>query len=146
LLASQRNTLFNEMEYHIDADRGLDCLAEVVHCIESKYRDVFFPIEVRRTAADTALMSPFSSGEKISIAVHCYHRDAYMAVFTDVEAIFKRYGGRPHWGKMHSMTHREMRASYPGFETFDRIRRQLDPQRRFINAYLAELWGEDACA
>ncbi len=146
LLASQRNTLFNEMEYHIDADRGLDCLAEVVHCIESKYRDVFFPIEVRRTAADTALMSPFRSGEKISIAVHCYHRDAYMAVFTDVEAIFKRYGGRPHWGKMHSMTHREMRASYPGFETFDRIRRQLDPQRRFINAYLAKLWGEDACA
>ncbi len=146
LLASERNVPFNEMEYHIDAGCGLDCLAEVVHCIEHKHRDVFFPIEARRTAADTALMSPFHNGEKISIAVHCYHRDAYAAVFTDVEAIFKRYGGRPHWGKMHSMTHRDMRALYPGFESFDRIRRQLDPRRRFMNAYLAQLWGDELCA
>ncbi len=146
LLASARNIPFNEMEYHIDADRGLDCFAEVVHCIESKHSDVFFPIEVRRTAGDTALMSPFCNGEKISIAVHCYHREAYAAVFADVEAIFKRFGGRPHWGKMHTLTHRDLRTLYPEFEAFNRIRRALDPQGRFVNAYLAQLWGETGCA
>jgi FAD/FMN-containing dehydrogenase len=91
-------------------------------------------------------MSPFCNGEKISIAVHCYHREAYAAVFADVEAIFKRFGGRPHWGKMHTLTHRDLRTLYPEFEAFNRIRRALDPQGRFVNAYLAQLWGETGCA
>lgn len=141
LLASQRNVLFNEMEYHIDAARGLACFDEITRLIERDHRDVFFPVEVRRTAADNAFMSPFSLGEKISIAVHCYYKDAYKEVFDAVERVFQKYGGRPHWGKMHSLTARHLPALYPNFERFARLRRELDPQGKFLNPYLSALLG-----
>ncbi len=39
--------------------------------------DVFFPIEVRRIAADEAWLSPFQGAPRGSIAVHCHYKDDY---------------------------------------------------------------------
>ena len=49
LLASERNVRFNEMEYHLPVERGLEALEEVRHYIETKRPDVFFPFEARQT-------------------------------------------------------------------------------------------------
>jgi FAD/FMN-containing dehydrogenase len=140
MLASERNVLFNEMEYHLPVDKGLEALEEVRHYIEKKRPDVFFPFEARQTASDTAWLSPFNGGGRISIAVHCYHKDAFDFLFTDVEPIFQKYGGRPHWGKLNSMTAEQARAWYPNFEKFAALRRELDPDGRLLNGYLSDLF------
>ena len=140
MLASERNVLFNEMEYHLPVDKGLEALEEVSHYIEKKRPDVFFPFEERQTASDTAWLSPFNGGGRISIAVHCYHKDAFDFLFTDVEPIFQKYGGRPHWGKLNSMTAEQARAWYPNFEKFAALRRELDPDGRLLNGYLSDLF------
>ena len=140
LLASERNVRFNEMEYHLPVERGLEALEEVRHYIETKRPDVFFPFEARQTKSDSAWLSPFNGGNRISVAVHCYHKDAYDFLFTDVEPIFQKYGGRPHWGKLNSMTSAQARAWYPDFENFAALRRELDPDGRLLNGYLSDLF------
>ena len=141
LLANERNTVFNEMEYHIPVDQGLDALAEVVHAIDS-LRDVYFPVECRRTAADESWLSPFHGGERISIAVHAGRGDDVRWLFDTIEPIMRRRGGRPHWGKLHSMSAPDLRDLYPEFDRFSRLRRELDPHGVFLNPHTATLWGE----
>ena len=141
LLSSQRNVLFNEMEYHLPVNTGLDAMEEVRHYIERHRRDIFFPFEARRTKADTGWLSPFQGEDRISIAVHCYHKDAYEFLFSHVEPIFRKAGGRPHWGKLNSLTHDEACALYPDFENFKALRHELDPHGRMLNPYLADLFG-----
>lgn len=141
LLASQRNVLFNEMEYHLPVKKGLSALSDVIHLIEKKHPDVFFPIEVRRTGGDDIWLSPFNDGGRISVAVHAYHEDSYEFFFSEVEPIFRKAGGRPHWGKLHSLEHKALSDLYPEFVTFSKVRNRLDPKGRFMTPYLSKLFG-----
>ena len=45
-------------------------------------------------------------------------------------------GGRPHWGKMHTLDAARLRELYPRFGDFVRIRDEVDPDGRFTNPYL----------
>ena len=146
LLASVRETRFNEMEYHLPPASAFEALEEVVDVVERTRRDVYFPIEVRRTAGDNAWLSPFQQGTRISVAVHADADDDHEWLFTAIEPIFRRAGGRPHWGKLHSLKAAELADLYPDFERFRTLRREMDPQGRFLNAHLAGLFGESAAA
>lgn len=140
IFASPRTVAFNEMEYTVPADRGLECLEEVANTIQRAGINVFFPIEFRYTAADDCWLSPFSERPGASISVHQYHKQDYRPLFRLVEPIFWKYQGRPHWGKLHTLTAKNLRALYPRFDDFLRVRRELDPQGRFLNPHARQLF------
>ncbi|MBJ7352385.1 MAG: FAD-linked oxidoreductase, partial [Rhodococcus sp.] len=73
------------------------------------------------------------------IAVHQYHRRDHREYFDAVETICRSVGGRPHWGKLHSLGSAELRDSYEHFDDFLRIRDSLDPTQLFRNDYLDHL-------
>lgn len=141
LLSSARNVHFNEMEFHLPPDIALTALEEVRTHIERYRRDVFFPFECRMTAPDTAWLSPFNEGPRVSVAVHTHAPDEYEFLFTEIEPIFRRYGGRPHWGKLNRFSGDDMRAQYPKFDDFAKLRAELDPDGRLLNPYLRDLFG-----
>ncbi|MEM1179213.1 MAG: D-arabinono-1,4-lactone oxidase [Acidobacteriota bacterium] len=141
MLANKREFRFNEMEYHLPADRGLEAFEELYTTLESQRPDVFFPVECRRTAADDGWLSPFQHGSRISIAVHAAAGEDHDWFYQVAEPIFRKYGGRPHWGKLHSLIHRDLVELYPDFGRFLKLRRELDPKGRFLNRHLAPLWG-----
>jgi len=141
LLSTERPVRFNEMEYHLPPDAQLPALREVVAAIEANRPDVFFPIEARRIAADEAWLSPFNGGPRGSIAIHAYYKDDYAFLFTLIEPILRRHGGRPHWGKLHSLKGPELAALYPDWNAFLEVRRRLDPEGRMLNPYLRELFA-----
>ena len=143
LLSSARNVHFNEMEFHLPLENGLAALEEVRAYIERHRSDVFFPFECRMTAADTAWLSPFNDGPRLSVAVHTHAPDEYEFLFTEIEPIFRRHAGRPHWGKLNRFSGNDMRAVYPQFEAFAKLRRELDPKGRLLNPYLRDLFGAD---
>jgi FAD/FMN-containing dehydrogenase len=62
--------------------------------------------------------------------------DAY---FADMESVFRAHGGRPHWGKKHSQTARDLRPLYPAWDSFAEIRRRLDPDGILLSPDLADL-------
>ena len=139
--AHERNVRFNEMEYHLPRESGLDALREIRRAIEQNHHEVFFPLEVRYVKADDAWLSPFYRQDSISIAVHRYFEEDFTPYFATLEPILRKYGGRPHWGKLNSLGRADFRALYPKWDEFDAVRRELDPRGRFLNTYLSELFG-----
>lgn len=142
LLSTARPTKFNEMEYHIPVDNGLACLRDVIKAIETR-KDTYFPMEVRFTGQDDAWLSPFNSGTRLSIACHAAANEPYDYFFSLIEPIHLAHGGRPHWGKLHSLGYEQLVQMYPRFQDFCDLRKQLDPDGKFLNPYLARLFGED---
>ncbi|MEG1235826.1 MAG: D-arabinono-1,4-lactone oxidase, partial [Acinetobacter sp.] len=135
-----RNTKFNEMEYQIPVDHGLDCLDEVLAALRQHKVATFFPLEFRFVKGDDIWISPFYQQDSISISVHQYHKQDPRLIFDIVEPIFQKYKGRPHWGKMHSMTAMQLRDLYPKWDDFLTLRQKLDPERKFLNPYLEQLF------
>ncbi|MDC0661048.1 D-arabinono-1,4-lactone oxidase [Marinobacter sp. SS21] len=138
---SARNVRFNEMEYHLPREDGLQALKEVRERLENHFPEVFFPLEVRFVKGDDIWLSPFYRRDTISIAVHRYFEEDYRPLFNAVEPILRQYGGRPHWGKLNTLTGPDFAALYPHWEDFKTVRRQLDPTGRFLNSYLRELFA-----
>jgi FAD/FMN-containing dehydrogenase len=65
----------------------------------------------------------------------------YQRYFELAEEIFKRYDGRPHWGKMHTRTAPELRMLYPEWNTFQMQRSLHDPDRLFSSPYIRTILG-----
>lgn len=134
--ATLRLVKFQEMEYNIPAEAFVNCLNAIKACISDNRIAVVFPVECRFVAADDLPLSPAYQRASAYIAVHQFKGMPHEAYFAQVEAIFRHYGGRPHWGKLHTCTVDDLRELYPGWEQFMNIRAQLDPDGMFVNAYL----------
>lgn len=140
IFPSPRTVGFNEMEYSVPADRGLECFQEVLEVMRKNKVNVFFPIEFRYIGADECWMSPFYQRPTASISVHQYYKQDYQPFFKLVEPIFWKYQGRPHWGKLHTLGAAQLRELYPRFEDFVKVRQRIDPQGRFLNDFARKLF------
>jgi len=140
LLSNERPVRFNEMEYHLPLDAQMTALREVLAAIEKHRPDVFFPIEVRVIDADDAWLSPFFGRVCGSVAVHAYYKDDYRFFFDLVEPIFRRHGGRPHWGKLHSLGAKDFAQLYPRWADACAVRADLDPEGRMLNEHLRRIF------
>ncbi|MCB1691013.1 MAG: FAD-binding protein [Halioglobus sp.] len=138
---SERNVRFNEMEYHLPREHGLQAMREIRTVLETQHPEVFFPIEVRYIKGDDIWLSPFHQRDTCSIAVHRYFEDDYKPYFKSIEPIFRKYNGRPHWGKLNTLRRDDFRKLYPRWDDFIEVRRAIDPGGRFLNPYLAGLFG-----
>lgn len=144
IFPSPRQVRFNEMEYELPAERGLECLEELIHAVRRAGLNVLFPFEYRYIAADDSWLSPFYQRASASISIHQYWKVDTTPLFALAEPIFRRYDGRPHWGKRHSLTARDFAEMYPRWHDFQAVRRRLDPRGRMLSPYLRRLFEEDA--
>ncbi|MEX1251712.1 MAG: D-arabinono-1,4-lactone oxidase [Hyphomonas sp.] len=142
LLSTVRPTRFIEMEYHLPRERGPEMVERVMRKLDQR-GDLYFPMEYRHIAPDTAWLSPFNAGPRASIAIHAAADEHYDYFFTDFEPMYREAGGRPHWGKLHSLGRAQLTELYPEFERFLALRAELDPAGKFLNAHLAKLFGVD---
>lgn len=140
VLCSDRRIRFKEMEYHLPPEAAEDVLKEVILRLERDHRDIYFPIEVRQTAGDNAALSPFQGGPRISIAIHSDADEDHERYFNAIEPLFVEAGGRPHWGKMHGLTYKELTGLYPDFDRFCALREELDPTGKFLSPAMARLF------
>jgi FAD-linked oxidoreductase len=147
LYPSDRESMkFNEMEYHLPRENGPACLREIRAAIEKNKIDVFFPIEFRTVAADDVWLSPFSGRDTCSIAVHQVASKDAKPYFDIIEPILKKHGGRPHWGKQHTLTAADFAKLYPHWNDFLKVRERLDPEGKFLNTHLEKALGLKAGA
>ena len=136
IFPSPRKVRFNEMEYEVPMAQGPDCLREILETVRQKNLNTLFPVEYRVVAADDAWLSPFYGRDSASISIHQYHEIDYQPLFSLVEPIFWKYGGRPHWGKLHTLKAKQLETLYPRWDDWQRVRRRLDPDGRMLNAHL----------
>lgn len=141
VFTTHRNVRFREMEYAIPLEAIPEAVREVRALIERTGWSISFPIEVRASASDDNWLSTAYGRETGYVAVHRYFREDPTQYFAAVETIMREFGGRPHWGKLHTQTAETLRDVYPRFDDFLRVRDELDPERRFANPYLDRVLG-----
>lgn len=141
VFANVRDVRFNEMEYEIPAEAGIACLKEVLETIRSRNLHTFFPIEFRYVKGDDIWMSMFQGRDTCSISVHQYYDLSYQDYFSQVEQVFLKYDGRPHWGKLHNLNHHQLSKKYPHMKDFLEVRQSLDPKGKFLNDHLRSIFG-----
>lgn len=141
ILSSVRSNRFNEMEYSLPKDAGAACLQEILATIADQKLDVVFPLEYRYVAKDDSMLSMSSGHEDhVAVSVHRIASEDYRPYFDVIEPIFWKYGGRPHWGKIHTLGAAQLTELYPDFARFQQIRQDIDPRGRMLNAHLRKLF------
>ncbi|MBS9373226.1 D-arabinono-1,4-lactone oxidase [Rhodococcus sp. B50] len=142
VFASERRVRFREMEYAIPTDHLPEALREIDEWLQRNDVRIGFPVEVRFSRADDVWLSTAHGRDTAYVAVHQYHRRDHGPYFDAVEPILRAAGGRPHWGKLHSLTDGDLRDLYPRFDDFLVVRDRVDPHRTFTNPYLRRVLGE----
>jgi FAD-linked oxidoreductase len=142
VLSTRRNVRFNEMEYALPMEDGPKAIQDIKTWIEREGIAVHFPIEYRYVKGDDIPLSPCYGRDTVCISVHMFQGMPHEHYFEGCERIFRRYNGRPHWGKMHSLTAKDLAELYPQWDNFQRVRAEVDPKGLFLNGYLRTLLGK----
>lgn len=141
VFVSRRRVRFVEMEYALPREAVREAISEVGNVIRRDGLKVSFPVEVRFTAGDDIPMSTATGRDSAYVAIHMFRGQPFEPYFRGVEAIIRSLDGRPHWGKMHYRSAEDLRPTYPRFDEFVAIRRNVDPNGTFSNAYLDRVLG-----
>ena len=136
---------FDEMEYHVPIEEGLECFREVRDRVRENWRgSVGWRVLWRTVAGDDSYLSPAHGRDTVTVSLHQNAELDFWDYFRDVEPIFRRYDGRPHWAKKHTLRAPELADLYPEWDRFREIRREFDPDGAFASDYLDDLLGIEA--
>lgn len=141
IFVSPRRTRFREMEYAVPLEDFEEVFREVMAAVNGCGSGITFPVEVRTAGADDTWLGTASGRESAYFALHRFVKEDHVPFFAAVEPILRAAGGRPHWGKIHTMDAPDLARVYPRFEDFRRVRAQMDPGGMFANAYLDRVMG-----
>jgi FAD-linked oxidoreductase len=141
VFVTPRRVRFVESEYAVPRESVVGILAELRAAVPRLAQPVMFPVEIRVAAADDIWLSTAYGRDTAYIAIHQYIGMPYQEYFAVFESIVAAAGGRPHWGKMHTLDAGRLAALYPKFADFLRVRDRADPGRRFANPYLEQVLG-----
>jgi L-gulono-1,4-lactone dehydrogenase len=144
VFASERRVRFEEMEYAVPREHAVAAL-EACRAVLARH-PVGFPVELRFARGDDALLSPAHGRDTAYLAAHVYRGVPFEAPLREVEAAMAAFGGRPHWGKRSWLTAAELEGRYPRWAAFAAVRRMLDPEGRFANAFTERMLGSQEAA
>ena len=141
VFVAPRRVRFHETEYAMPIEVFPDVVRDVEQAIVRSGEELTFPLEIRVAAADDTWLGTASGRDSVYVAVHRYHREQFAPVLAAVEPVFAAYGGRPHWGKEHSLTDTELATLYAKFDDFQLVRDEIDPEGMLLNAHTRRLLG-----
>ncbi|AFL48618.1 FAD/FMN-containing dehydrogenase [Sinorhizobium fredii] len=132
---------FHELEYAVPVAHGKEAVKAVRKLMLEKHPTCIYPIEYRFTAGDSGWISPFYEQDSITLSVSGEPGTDYWDYLKDVDTILRQYGSRPHWGKLHFLGAEDVTALYPRSGDFRALRAKVDPECRFLNDHLRQLFA-----
>ena len=133
-----------ECEYAIPVERTAEALTALKEIVDEGNFRTDLPIEIRFVKGDDILMSPANGRDVCYIGVNTKaHNEDPSAneLFARFEPLMKELGGRPHWGKHFTLVPDDLTRMYgSNYETFKRIRAELDPTGLFENTLIRNLF------
>ena len=121
------------------SENGPSCVEEIKDLLTGRYPDVEWPIEYRTVAADDVWLSPARERPTVTISIHEAVEKDETSYYQDAERIFRSYGGRPHWGKVHYLTGDQLAADYDHWTQWWHVREDVDPTGVLLNGHLSQL-------
>jgi L-gulonolactone oxidase len=125
------------MEFAVPIESSLECLDEIRLLLLTDFPDVVWPVEYRTVAADDVWLSQAYDRAVATISVHQGIDADDQQYFAACERVFRRYDGRPHWGKVHYFEAGDLRRAHPRWDDWWVRRDAVDPMGTFLNDRLA---------
>ncbi|BBG03373.1 MULTISPECIES: D-arabinono-1,4-lactone oxidase [Pseudonocardia] len=141
VFCSPRRVRFLEMEYAVPRAALPEAFAGLRAAAARHGHGVTFPVEVRVLGADDVPLATAYGRDTAYLAVHVRAGRPHETYFGAVEPVLAALDGRPHWGKLHTMTAPTLRSRYPAYDDVVAVRDRLDPEGRFRNPYLDRVLG-----
>ena len=130
-----------QTEYFVARHHAVDALKAVAQ-LQPQMAPFLKLTEVRSMRGDNLWLSMAYGQETIGIHFSWHNRWPAVAQFLPVlEESLAPFQARPHWGKLFTMSPARVQSLYPKLADFQTLRRQLDPQGKFQNAYLEKYIG-----
>ncbi|HEX6578010.1 MAG TPA: D-arabinono-1,4-lactone oxidase [Jiangellaceae bacterium] len=141
VFSSVRRVRFHEMEYALPRGVAVAALREFRRITDEGPWRIAFPVQVRLAPADDVWLSTAYGRDTVYVACHAYPRTDYGGWFAAAEDLFVSFGGRPHWGKLHTRDAAYLRGVFPRLDEFRAVRDRVDPGRVMANGYLQRVLG-----
>lgn len=141
VFATPRRVRFHEMEFAVPLEAGPEAVREIRREMDRRNWLIPFPLELRTTAADDVALSTSTGRESMYIAFHVPKAMNPHEFFPPIQDVLKAAGGRPHWGKMHTLGRADFADMYPRFDEFCALREHMDPTWKFGSEHLRQLFG-----
>ncbi len=132
---------FHELEYFVPYTRAAEALAAMRELMLSRLPLSIFPMEVRTVAREDAWLSHSYRRDSLVISVSGQPGTDYEPYLRDVHDLLGLFDARVHWGKIHYLTADELHERYPRAADFIALRRELDPDGKFLNDHLRPLFA-----
>ena len=144
-VTKKRGSTLELGEWSVAMDRFDELFAELKEKLESRKNDAYahIPMDVRFLKGDTTWLSQAEGRDTVTVGIvtrNAEFADQYKA-FDLVEDVFLKYDGRPHWAKRFRAGPHELSRVWPRFNDFVELRRNMDPDGRFLNPYLTRMFG-----
>ncbi|WAP50454.1 FAD-binding protein [Arthrobacter sp. ATA002] len=125
-----------QSEYLVERGAALEALS-ILRGMSVEITPLLQVCEIRTMARDDLWLS--SSYGQDTVGFHFTWKPQQ----ADVEALLARMEAalaplkpRPHWGKLFTLERDELQGLYPRFGDFQELARRMDPDRKFVNAFL----------
>ena len=116
-------------------------LREIIALMENRFPEVYFPVEVRVVAADDILAEPFLQAAELFDRHPSRRHGRSVAVLQRGRADLPQAWRAAALGQDAHLTASDLSAIYPRWNDAMAMRREMDPQNRFVSPYMARLLG-----
>ncbi len=144
-VTKSRGSTLDLAEWTIALDRFDETFRELKRELNNFKNGAFahIPMDVRFIKADKSWLS--YAYDQDTVTIGCVTRNAETAdhykAFDIIENVFLKHNGRPHWAKRFKAGSRELSNLYPKWNDFIQLRREIDPEGKFLNNYLKRIFA-----
>lgn len=139
VLPNHRTWPHTEMEYSVPLEAGPACLQAIRELLRNEFPAMEWPVEYRSLAADDVWLSTAYQRPTVTISLHQGVEVDDEPMFRAAEEVFRRFDGRPHWGKVNYLSGDELAAIHPRWTDWWTVRDRYDPDGVFLNDYLRSI-------
>ncbi len=129
-----------ESEWAFDIKDAKPLLREYRRLLPDGGHSYNFIQELRFSKADDLWLSPAYQRDSIWLSLYNIDPKNWSAQLAKFEAFGRANGGRPHWGKEAAFDRAYLRAQYSRLDDFAALAARFDPQRKFRNAWLDQIF------
>lgn len=125
-----------QAEYFVPHHHAVEAMM-AVKTLSTKIGPHLFISEIRTIAADQFWMSPCRN--QASVAIHFTWKqewDEVSKLLPQVEKLLEPFSVRPHWGKLFTMSPKELASRYEKLPDFKKLISSFDPKGKFTNEFL----------
>ena len=125
-----------QSEYFVPREKAVDAILAVAR-LGKQISPYLFISEIRSIAADDLWMSPCRNQD--SVTIHFTWKQDWPAVSKLLPLIEKEldpFNVRPHWGKLFTISPKQLASRYDKLEDFKKMVATYDPTGKFRNDFL----------